>query len=83
MDTVNLIAEIDNFLATSGMAESTFGRTVVNDWKFVRSLRQGRRVWPDTERKVRHFISTFAAEPQSQAQELMAAPKRDQSPDDE
>lgn len=43
------------------MAESSFGRGAVNDWSFIRGLRAGRRVWPETEAKVRAFMLAHAA----------------------
>lgn len=41
------------------MADSALGRAAVNDWAFVRQLRAGRRVWPETEAKVRAFMATY------------------------
>ena len=40
--TSDLLAEIESFLAESGMAASTFGQRAVRDWRFVERLRQGR-----------------------------------------
>jgi hypothetical protein len=39
----------------------------VGDWKFVKDLRgegreRPRRVWPETEQKVRHFMTTYRPE---------------------
>lgn len=58
-----LLADIEAFLAATGMAESTFGRLAMNDWKFVRGLRgeKPRRLWPDTEAKIRRFIAGYRA----------------------
>jgi hypothetical protein len=52
-----LLSAVDAFLSTTGMAESSFGRGAVNDWSFIRGLRAGRRVWPETEAKVRAFMA--------------------------
>lgn len=46
------------------MAESTFGRDALGDWRFIAELRGGpgkrpRRVWPETEAKVRRFMATY------------------------
>jgi hypothetical protein len=62
-----LLADIEAFLETHKMAESTFGREAVNDWRFVGDLRgvdgkRPRRVWPETEAKVRHFMVTYRPE---------------------
>ena len=39
-----MIRKIEAFCRDRGMAESTFGRLAVNDGKFVRRLREDRRV---------------------------------------
>jgi hypothetical protein len=54
-----ILAEIDVFLRTHGMKESTFGRKAAKDWKLVRELRGGRRLWPETERKLREFMVSY------------------------
>jgi len=56
-----LLQEIDGFLATAGMAESTFGRKAVNDGKLVARLRAGSTVTLDTASKVRACIATARA----------------------
>lgn len=57
MDTqTQLIAEIETFLSTRKMAESTFGRLAVNDGKFVSRLRIGANMTLATIDKVRGFI---------------------------
>lgn len=60
MTTPNpLIAEIEKFLRTRGvnMSETAFGLAAMNDGKFLATLRDGRRVWPDTAEKVRAFMA--------------------------
>lgn len=54
-----IILEIDSFLQTNQMAESYFGRKAANDWKLVRQLRAGRRLWPDTEARIRTFMASY------------------------
>lgn len=54
----NLLAEIDEFLAETEMAETTFGLKAVNDGKFVTRLRSGRECLPRTAQKARDFITT-------------------------
>ena len=61
MANKDLLASIDAFTRTHGMAESTFGREALNDWAFSRDLRAGRRVWPETEAKVRKFMTSYIA----------------------
>ena len=53
-----LLDEIDAFVSVHKMSESAFGRLAVNDWKLLRQLRAGRRMWPDTEERVRAFMAS-------------------------
>ena len=52
-----LLQEIASFCRAAGMAESTFGRRVVNDGKFVPRLRFGGRVTTQTVERVRAFMA--------------------------
>jgi 2,4-dienoyl-CoA reductase-like NADH-dependent reductase (Old Yellow Enzyme family) len=56
-----LIAAVAAFLEQHNMPPVTFGRKALNDPHFVRDLRNGRRLWPDTEAKVRRFMATYSA----------------------
>ncbi|MBT3990057.1 MAG: hypothetical protein HOG95_01360 [Rhodospirillaceae bacterium] len=70
-----LIAEIEQYCRETGVAESTFGRHVVNDGKFVSRLRDGKGVTTSTVAKVRAHIG------QNHALEETAAPRpKDTSP---
>jgi len=51
-----LIADIEVFCRRHGMAESTFGKQVVNDGKFVGRLRDGKRVTTATVARVRRYL---------------------------
>lgn len=51
-----LLAEIDSFLAETGMGASYFGKAAVGNSELVSRLRAGRRVWPETETKALSFI---------------------------
>jgi tRNA-dihydrouridine synthase len=55
-----LVATIDRFLASAGMSEITLGRKALGDPHFVRQLRNGRRLWPETEAKVRRFMAAHS-----------------------
>ncbi len=52
-----LIAEIDAFIAATGMGETYFGAKALGNSKLVARLRDGKRVWPDTEQAVRDFMA--------------------------
>lgn len=62
-----LPAAIDSFLEAHSMSPVTFGRSAMNDPHFVRDLRNGRRLWPETEAKVRAFMAAHRATPTEQA----------------
>lgn len=52
-----LIEQIEAFVSSHDMSPITFGREAMNDPHFVRDLRKGRRLWPETEKKVRDFLA--------------------------
>ncbi len=54
----NLLEAVEAFLVETGMPLTRFGEMAVNEKNFVKGLRKGRRCWPETEAKVRHFIKT-------------------------
>ncbi|WP_079730953.1 hypothetical protein [Novosphingobium mathurense] len=59
-----ILAEIEAFIAHHEMAESTFGREALGDWRLVQELRgsqkrRPRRLWPETEAKVREFMASY------------------------
>ncbi len=58
----DLLLEIDAFLAESGMGPSYFGKVATGNSEIVARLRQRRRIWPDTEQRVRDFIRTRQSE---------------------
>ncbi|MEW6768668.1 MAG: hypothetical protein AB1342_11620 [Pseudomonadota bacterium] len=51
-----LLAQISAYCRQAGMAESTFGRHVVNDGKLVSRLREGKHIRVDTLEKIRAFL---------------------------
>lgn len=55
-----LISEIEAYCRQKGIAESTFGRRVVNDGKFVSRLRAGKRTTTVTLDKIQTFIRTHS-----------------------
>jgi SAM-dependent methyltransferase len=71
MNTEQLLEEISTFCRRAGMAESTFGRRVVNDGKLVQRLRHGGRITTDTLDRIRSYLSAepnggpHAASPQT------------------
>lgn len=53
-----LLREIDAFLKTAEIGEHRFGILAANNGRLVERLRNGRRVWPDTEQRVREFLAS-------------------------
>jgi len=58
MEAESLLREITEYCRNTGVAESTFGRLVVNDGKFVNRLRDGGRITTTTLERVRSFMSS-------------------------
>lgn len=52
-----LLADIEAFLSETGMGASYFGKTAVGNSEVVTRLRNGRRVWPETEAALASFIA--------------------------
>lgn len=53
-----LLQEIEAFLSETNMGESYFGKKATGNSELVARLRGGRRIWPETEIKVRLFMAT-------------------------
>lgn len=51
-------AEVEAFLASSGMLPTTFGKAAMGDPAFVWKLRRGRKVGLETAIKVRAYIAS-------------------------
>ena len=57
-----LYGDIISFCKTNYVPVSNFGVAAMNDKAFVLKLRNGRRLWPETEMKVRNFMADYRAE---------------------
>jgi len=71
----DLLREVLLYCRQVGLAESTFGRLVVNDGKFAARLRNGGRITTETLARVRAYISEHREPPQR-----LAVIKRARSP---
>jgi hypothetical protein len=63
-----LLADIEAFLTTheASLSPTRFGELALNDRHLVHQLRRGkRRLWPETEAKIRRFMATY--QPDAQA----------------
>ena len=61
-DQETFLRIILEFCAKHNFAESSFGRKVLNDGKFISRLRSGSRVKPETWTKVAKFIENHSGE---------------------
>lgn len=59
---LNLLGLVEAFLSETGMGASYFGKVSVGNSELVHRLRRGGRVWPETERRIRSFIASKAAQ---------------------
>ena len=58
----DLLQDIREFCELHSLPHTRFGELALNDTAFVLKLERGRRVWPETEAKVRGFMETYQAE---------------------
>lgn len=54
--STHLLSEIEQFLREVPMSEFRFGLRAAKNGRLVERLRDGRRVWPETDSQVRAFI---------------------------
>ena len=55
----NLLYAVSDFLAETGMGESYFGKAACRNSELVKRLRNGGRVWPETEIAIRAFMRSY------------------------
>lgn len=58
----DILSDIQAFCDAHGMKPTRFGELALNDKPFVGQLETGRRLWPETEAKVRRFMATYRPE---------------------
>ena len=51
-----LLSDIDKFLEESGLSETYLGKTACNNSELVKRLRNGGRIWPETEQRLRAWM---------------------------
>jgi hypothetical protein len=61
MNAEQLLREIGDYCRAAGLAETTFGRLVVNDGKLVSRLRYGRRITTNTLDRILAYMSEHPA----------------------
>ena len=55
----NLLDRIRLFCEAHSMAPTRFGELALNDKPLVKQLEGGRRIWPETEKKISDFMATY------------------------
>lgn len=68
-----ILQDIEAFLSATGMTKTEFGLSALNDGKLIDNLRDGRRIWPETEKKIRDFIKSHRA-PEARAESGQVTP---------
>lgn len=56
-----LLPDIERYLQQTGMSPSRFGYKAARNSRLVERLRDGRRVWPETEQQVVAFMAANPA----------------------
>ena len=59
-----ILNDIENFLLKVKMKPATFGRACNGDPNLIFDLRKGRRIWPETEQKIRSFMEQWKSDNQ-------------------
>ncbi|ATO56889.1 hypothetical protein [Bartonella sp. 1-1C] len=54
-----LIKDIESFLTNNKMSPYTFGFKSIKNGRLVSRLRQGGRIWPETEMRIRTFMKYY------------------------
>jgi hypothetical protein len=67
----DLLHDVEAFLeANPDIKPTRFGAEALGDRHFVKTLRGGRRLWPETEQKVRTFMAEY--QPDKAVEEVAA-----------
>lgn len=62
-----LYQDVKSFSLAHGFSPRRFGHECVNDAKFISGIVTGRRVWPETEQRVRDFMAAYRLHPTERA----------------
>ena len=54
--STKLLSEIEQFMAEANLGPHRFGLLAAKNGRLVDRLREGRRVWPETEKQIRDFM---------------------------
>jgi 2,4-dienoyl-CoA reductase-like NADH-dependent reductase (Old Yellow Enzyme family) len=59
---MELLEQVESYLARTNVPPSTFGRMVIGDPRFVEDLRSGRKPRRGTQQRVREYLSARFAD---------------------
>ena len=54
--STKLLTEIEKFMSEANLGPHRFGLLAAKNGRLVERLREGGRVWPETEKQVRDFM---------------------------
>lgn len=54
-----LLKEIEGFCAEFNLSHYTFGYKATKNGRLVERLKNGGRIWPETEKTIRKFMSNY------------------------
>lgn len=60
--TKKLLSELEDLMADTGLSAHRVGILCANNGRIVDRLRDGKRIWPETEKKVRGNIGRLRAQ---------------------
>ena len=63
----NILEDIEAFMEANSLSATAFGDLYSKDRHLVRQLRNGRRLWPETEAKIREFMASYTPADQANA----------------
>jgi hypothetical protein len=71
----DLLSDIEKFMAEVNLGPHRFGILAASNGRLVERLRDGKRVWPDTEQQVRKFMREYRrkAKATSQPEQAVAS----------
>lgn len=69
----NLLHDIAAFRKRHRLSKTKFGQLALNDKAFVFQVEGDRRLWPETEAKVRKFMAEYSPDATTRAEQSTAA----------
>lgn len=61
-DSLHIYTDVIDFCTRNGMTISRFGKEALKDACLVQEMREGRKVYPQVEHKIRSFMASYRAD---------------------